>query len=170
LGRRGGKSHAAALCAVYEAAFQDHRDRLAPGEVATVMLVAADRQQARTLLRHVKGLCDHPMIRPMVLRETESGTELSNRSVIEVATASHRAVRGYTCAAVICDEIAFWFSDGARPDVEVSRPCVLPLRPLAESWWRCHRLMPGAGCFGTLTGAATGNRAGWWWRRRHPGP
>lgn len=125
VGRRGGKSHAAALCAVYEAAFQDHRDRLAPGEVATVMLVAADRQQARTLLRYVRGLCDHPMIRPMIVRETETGIELSNRTVIEVATASHRAVRGYTCAAVICDEIAFWFSDGARPDVEV----IAALRP-----------------------------------------
>jgi hypothetical protein len=125
VGRRGGKSHAAALCAVYEAAFQDHRDRLAPGEVATVMLVAADRQQARTLLRYVKGLCDHRMIRPMILRETESGIELSNRSVIEVATASHRAVRGYTASCVIADEIAFWFSDGARPDVEV----IAALRP-----------------------------------------
>lgn len=125
VGRRGGKSHAAALCAVYEAAFQDHRDRLAPGEVATVMLVAADRQQARTLLRYVKGMVDHRMIRPMIVRETESGIELSNRSVIEVATASHRAVRGYTCAAVICDELAFWFSDGARPDVEV----IAALRP-----------------------------------------
>lgn len=125
VGRRGGKSHAAALCAVYEAAFQDHRDKLAPGEVATVMLIAADRQQARTLLRYVRGLCDHPMIRPMIERQTETGIELSNRSVIEVATASHRAVRGYTCAAVICDEVAFWFSDGASPDVEI----IAALRP-----------------------------------------
>lgn len=51
VGRRGGKSHAAALIAVFEAAFKDHRAKLAPGEIATVMLLAADRQQARTLLR-----------------------------------------------------------------------------------------------------------------------
>ena len=125
VGRRGGKSHAAALCAVYEAAFHDHRDQLAPGEVATVMLIAGDRQQARTLLRYVRGLCDHPMIRPMILRETETGIELSNRAVIEVQTASHRSVRGYSCAAVICDEIAFWMSEGARPDAEV----IAALRP-----------------------------------------
>lgn len=125
VGRRGGKSHAAALCAVYEAAFHDHRDQLSPGEVATVMLIAGDRQQARTLLRYVRGLCDHPMIRPMILRETETGIELSNRAVIEVQTASHRSVRGYSCAAVICDEIAFWMSEGARPDAEV----IAALRP-----------------------------------------
>jgi hypothetical protein len=125
VGRRGGKSHAASLVATYEAAFNDHRDRLAPGEVATVMLIAGDRQQARTLLRYVRGLFDHPMLKPLVVRETSDGLELSNRSGIEVHTASHRAVRGYTCAAVICDEIAFWHSDGARPDAEV----IAALRP-----------------------------------------
>lgn len=125
VGRRGGKSHAAALVAAYEAAFKDYSDRLSPGEVATVMLIAGDRQQARTLLRYVRGLFEHPMLKPLVLRETAEGLELKNRTAIEVHTASHRAVRGYTCAAVICDEIAFWFSDGARPDAEV----IAALRP-----------------------------------------
>ena len=125
VGRRGGKSHAAALVAAYEAAFKDYSDRLSPGEVATVMLIAGDRSQARTLLRYVRGLFEHPMLKPLVLRETSEGLELTNRTAIEVHTASHRAVRGYTCAAVICDEIAFWFSDGARPDAEV----IAALRP-----------------------------------------
>ncbi len=125
VGRRGGKSHAAALCAVYEAAFHDHRDKLAPGEWATVMLLAADRSQARTLLRYVRGLFDHPMLRPLVARETETSLELTTRTAIEVHTASHRSVRGYTLAAVICDEIAFWHSDGARPDAEI----IAALRP-----------------------------------------
>jgi hypothetical protein len=40
--------------------------------------------------------------------------------VIEVHTASFRTVRGYTLAAVICDEIAFWRSDeSANPDSEI---------------------------------------------------
>ena len=137
VGRRGGKSHAAALVAVYEAAFQDHRSRLAPGEVATVMLIAADRQQARTLMRYIQGMFDHPLLRPLVKRETASGLELVNRSVIEVHTASHRAVRGYTLAAAICDEISFWQSEGARPDTEV----IAALRPALATFEReadCH--------------------------------
>ncbi len=125
VGRRGGKSHAAALVAVFEAAFQDHRAKLAPGEIATVMLIAADRPQARTLLRYVRGMCDHPMIRPMVQRETETGIELTNRCAIEVGTASFRSVRGYTLAAAICDEVAFWQSEGASPDAEI----IAALRP-----------------------------------------
>lgn len=125
VGRRGGKSHAAALVGVYEAAFKDHRDRLAPGEVATVMLIAGDRAQARTLLRYVRGMFEHPMLKPMVTRDTADGLELINRSAIEVHTASHKAVRGYTLAAVIADEIAFWMADGASPDAEV----IAALRP-----------------------------------------
>ena len=125
IGRRGGKSHLAALIAVFEAAFHDHRDRLAAGEWATVMLIAADRAQARTLQRYVAGFFQHPMLRSMVMRETANGMELSNRCVIEVGTASFRSVRGYTLAAAICDEIAFWHSDGARPDAET----IAALRP-----------------------------------------
>lgn len=125
VGRRGGKSHVAALVATFEAAFKDHRDKLAAGEWATVLLIAADRPQARTLLRYVRGMFEHPMLKSLVLRETAEGLELRNRCSIEVGTASFRSVRGYTLATVICDEIAFWMSDGARPDVEV----VAALRP-----------------------------------------
>ena len=125
VGRRGGKSQAAALIAAFEAAFQDHRDKLAPGEWATVMLLAADRNQARTLLRYVRGLFEHPMLKPLVERDTAAGLELVNRTAIEVHTASHKAVRGYTLSAVVLDEVAFWMSEGASPDVEV----VAALRP-----------------------------------------
>lgn len=120
IGRRGGKSHAAAFLAVYLAAFQDYRAKLAPGEVATVMTIAADRKQARAVMRYVSGLInENPMLRRMVLRENSEQIELNNRCVIEITTASHRSVRGYTLAACICDEIAFWHQDGANPDREI---------------------------------------------------
>ena len=38
--------------------------------------------------------------------------ELSNRCCIEIMTATHRGIRGYTVAAAILDEIAFWHCDG----------------------------------------------------------
>jgi hypothetical protein len=120
IGRRGGKSHAAAFLAVYLASFFDYSDRLAPGEVATVMVIAADRKQARAVMRYTSGLInENPMLRRMVLRENSEQIELNNRCVIEITTASHRSVRGYTLAACICDEIAFWHVDGASPDKEI---------------------------------------------------
>lgn len=120
IGRRGGKSHAAAFLAVFLAAFMDYRAKLAPGEVATVMVIAADRKQARAVMRYTSGLLnENPMLRRMVQRENSEQIELNNRTVIEITTASHRSVRGYTLAACICDEIAFWHVDGASPDREI---------------------------------------------------
>jgi len=121
IGRRGGKTQTAALLAVYEAAFNDHDSKLSPGEVATVMLLAADRKQARSAFRYVTGLLhSNPMLERMIIREDSESVELSNRTIIEVSTASFRSVRGYTVGCVIADEIAFWRSDeSANPDLEI---------------------------------------------------
>ena len=60
------------------------------------------------------------MLEQLIVKETAESFELSNRVLIEVGTASFRAVRGYTYAAILCDEIAFWRSeDSANPDAEV---------------------------------------------------
>lgn len=122
VGRRGGKSRIAALWAVYLACFRDYMPHLAPGEVGTLAVIAADRRQARTVLRYINGFLDAvPMLRVMVTNRTKETIELSNRVVIEVHTANFRAVRGYTLIGVIADEIAFWPTDeaGANPDVEI---------------------------------------------------
>jgi hypothetical protein len=127
VGRRGGKSRIAALVAVWLACFRDYRPILAPGERGTIMLLAADRRQARTVFRYIGGLLDGvPMLAALVERRTRDAIYLTNRVVIEVHTASFRSVRGYTVVAAILDEIAYWRSeDSANPDVEI----VHALRP-----------------------------------------
>jgi hypothetical protein len=123
VGRRGGKSRIAALIAVYLACFRDYTSILAPGEVGTVMLIAGDRRQARTLMRYITGLIDSvPMLASMVVGRTAESLTLSNRIVIEIHTASFRSTRGYTIVAAICDEIAVWRADSdesANPDTEI---------------------------------------------------
>jgi len=122
IGRRAGKSNSAGLLAVFEACFFDYSDRLAPGEVATVAVLAADRKQARSVFRYISGLLnENAMLRRLIVRENTETIELANRCVIEVTTASYRATRGYTFACVIADEIAFWRSseDSANPDSEI---------------------------------------------------
>jgi hypothetical protein len=60
------------------------------------------------------------MLAGMVVKRTQEAIHLTNRVVIEIHTCSFRAIRGYTVAAVICDEIAFWRSeDSANPDSEI---------------------------------------------------
>lgn len=121
IGRRGGKSFVLALIAVYLATVRKWMHYLAPGERATIMVIAADRKQARTILRYAKGLLSEtPMLKPLMEAERTEAIDLTNRVTIEVHTASFRSTRGYTIIAALCDEAAFWRSDeSANPDVEI---------------------------------------------------
>lgn len=127
IGRRGGKSFIVALIAVFLACFRDYAQHLAPGERGTVMVIAADRKQARVIMRYVKGLLEGvPMLRRMIVAQRGEAIELSNRIDIEIHTGSFRAVRGYTVVAALLDEVAFWRSEeSANPDKEI----VNALRP-----------------------------------------
>jgi phage terminase large subunit-like protein len=120
-GRRAGKSFILALVAVFLACFHDYRRYLQPGERGTIMIVAADRKQARVILRYIGGLLRGvPMLRRLIENETRESFDLSNGISIEVGTASFKSLRGYTIVAALCDEIAFWPSDNsAEPDYEI---------------------------------------------------
>ena len=119
-GRRAGKSFVLALIAVYLAAFKNYSGYLGPGERATIMVIAADRKQARVIMRYVKGLLENPALAKLLEAETADSVDLASQVTIEVGTASHKTIRGYTLAAALCDEIAFWpQEDSATPDVEI---------------------------------------------------
>jgi hypothetical protein len=124
VGRRGGKSRILALIATYLATMRDYSPYLAPGEVATIAVLAADRNQARAIFRFVSGLLRAvPLLQPLIVKSDAETIELRSRVVIEITTASFRATRGYSYAAVLADEVAFWRSDetSANPDVEILR-------------------------------------------------
>ncbi len=133
VGRRGGKSWVAALTAVYLACFRDYRTVLTrPGERGVVMVIAADRTQARVIFGYIAGLIDAtPMLARMVTRRTAEAIHLANRITIEVHTASFKTVRGYTVIAAILDEVAFWETGetSLNPDVEI----VTAIRPAMAS-------------------------------------
>jgi hypothetical protein len=121
VGRRGGKSIILALIAVFLACFVDWLPFLAPGERGTVMVIATDRRQARTIFRYVRAMLGQvPMLANLVERETADSIDLANGVTVEILTASFRTVRGYTLVAALCDELAFWQTDGAaNPDTEI---------------------------------------------------
>jgi hypothetical protein len=56
-GRRSGKSFVLAVIAVFLAAFRDWRPHLGPGERGTIMVIAADRRQARVIMRYMSACC-----------------------------------------------------------------------------------------------------------------
>lgn len=72
-------------------ALQDYRERLGPGEVATVAMIASDRRQARQLTNYVKTA--------EVTNETAEMLTFAHRTQLEVHTTSFRGTRGYGYAA-----------------------------------------------------------------------
>ena len=121
-GRRSGKSFILAVVAVFLACFKDWRPHLGPGERGTVMVIAADRRQARVIMRYVAGLLRSvPMLAQLIECETQERVDLRNRITIEIHAASFRGTRGYAIVAGLLDELAFWPTgdDSAEPDYEV---------------------------------------------------
>ena len=135
VGRRGGKSRMLALTATYLSTFRSYEESLAPGEVATVAVIAADRRQARVIFRYTDGLFRAvPMLAGMIDSARDEVIRLNNRVVIEIHTANFRVTRGYTFAAVLADETAFWRDEfSANPDVEIFRALLPGLGTIPSS-------------------------------------
>jgi hypothetical protein len=122
VGRRGGKSRILALIAVYLATFRDYSAHLAPGERAGIVVLAADKGQARNIFQYAEAMLrEVDLLAGMLRRAVIGEIELTNGLTIEIATSSYKTVRGRTIVAALGDEVAFWQTDegGANPDVEI---------------------------------------------------
>jgi len=120
-GMRAGKDSIASLIAAYAGAFVDYRGMLRPGEAASVICLACDRQQAKIVLKYTKAYFQNiKMLRRLVRRENSDGLELSTGAELTIATNTFRGIRGRSIACVILDECAFWRDESSsNPDVEV---------------------------------------------------
>ena len=173
VGRRGGKSRVLALIAVYLACFRDYPPYLAPGEVATIAVLAANRPQARSIFRYISGILKAvPLFARMVVDENTEAITLANRVVIEIGTASFRTTRGYSFAAVLCDEIAFWRQDetSANPDVEILGLCVPAWRRsrVQYSCWLRRRMRSVASSMRPFAGISARTMRACWFGRPTP--
>ena len=121
IGRRGGKSRILAAIAVHLACCYDWSPYLDPGEVGVLPVLAADRRQARTIMSYVKAFLEHAKLSDLLVHDSAESVQLRGNVLIEVVTASYRAVRSRTVIAALCDEIAFWHSEEAslNPDSEI---------------------------------------------------
>jgi hypothetical protein len=133
-GRRSGKSRFGAGRAVYHLA-TDYRDRLAPGEHATVACVATDKEQAGIIYSYARAMVmNSPLLREQLVRETADTLELAHRGLLKVYAGSFRATRGPTYSAVFIDEASFLRSEeSANPDTELVRALRPGLVTLAGS-------------------------------------
>ena len=85
IGRRGGKSRAMAALAIYLAGLCDYKDRLAAGEVGTVLLIAPDKKQAKVLLDYAEGTLEAtPILKQLILSRTAETLTLKTGITLEV--------------------------------------------------------------------------------------
>ncbi|MFZ2082198.1 MAG: hypothetical protein WAV38_37205 [Xanthobacteraceae bacterium] len=121
-GRRAGKSSAIIIYNIWNACCCDHSDVLAVGEVGVALLISRDQRIARMLLdRTYEIMVASEPLRSMITNKTADTIELDNHCNIEVRPCSYKILRGPTFISVVCDELAFWFTDAnfANPDSEV---------------------------------------------------
>jgi hypothetical protein len=130
VGRRGGKSIVSALIATYLAAFFDYRRYLAPGERASILVLAGDKRQARNVNRFIRGFfTEVPMLKRLIERETAESLDLTNRTTIEVCVSNPRGTRGYT--------IAVWSAMKSRRGQRTSFRLIAILKRSRRSVRRC---------------------------------
>jgi hypothetical protein len=111
IGRRGGKSFALATVAVFLACFKDWRSYLGPGEVATIMIVARDRRQARVIKRFVSGLLRAvPMLAATIEDEQVESITLSAGNGADAFVAEDREQARDDGTAVRCPEPQKWLA------------------------------------------------------------
>ncbi len=121
-GRRAGKSdRIAANIALYESFFRKHK--LSAGERGVVLLLAQNMRQAKVVRGYIEGKIERsPILSGHVDSSRANEIDLDNKITISIHPASFRSIRGLSVVCCICDEIAFWWTEGyANPDVEVLR-------------------------------------------------
>jgi hypothetical protein len=130
MGRRSGKTRAAAIIAAYLATFVDYSDVLAPGERTSLPILSATIWQSRKAFQYLDGIfANVPALSKLVRNQTSDTISLSTRVDIECRPASYRSIRSGTFCACLCDEVAFWRDlDSANPDtliLQAVRPSLI---------------------------------------------
>jgi hypothetical protein len=118
VGRRGGKDRFLSAVAVHRAAIAvDWSKFLSAGEQGSVLMVGADKKQAKILRRYCRALVATPMIAAEVARGTDEILEFKNGAALEVVACDADLVRGRSVLALLATETSFWNVD---PDANSS--------------------------------------------------
>ena len=116
----------AAAIATWTATMVDHSKTLVPGEIGTIAVISASRDQSNTVLSYIKGfLLSSPLLADQIEGINRDEIVLKGNVRIAVTTNSYRTSRGRTVLLCVGDD---GFSIGkmtmSEPDVETPEPGV----------------------------------------------
>ncbi len=118
-GRRAGKDSIASAIAAWFGAINSYEGLLRPGESASCLCLAVDRDQAKIVLKYTKAYFERvELFRDLVSGETVNGLDLVTSAELRILANDFRSVRGRTIACAIMDEVAYWPGDGDSTDAE----------------------------------------------------
>lgn len=141
LGRRGGKTTAAAAVLVHDALLRPALDTLVqPGEIRYAVVVATRLPQAQAVLSMARAMVERSPVLSAYLVSATADTLLferpgGHRTAILALPCSSRAGRGLAISCVVCDEFAHFQTDSEGPAT-------------AERVWAS--IVPGTAQFGPL--------------------
>jgi len=118
-GRQSGKSFISSLILVYLSLF---RRRDTKNSNLTNVLLAGDRQQAEICFKYCQTILNSTeILKSQIKTSSKESITLKNGIQILIKTSNFRAVRGYACPIIVCDELAFWRDEkrGANPAEEI---------------------------------------------------
>lgn len=121
-GRRARKSAIAALIGVFEGGFRDYKKYLAPGERAAIPILGKSKEEAQQIHTYAKAILSDASLQHLL--EEEPGAEtikLITLVDLRIRAVSLTAGRSKTLPLGLLDEVAFFATEGAIPDVEVVR-------------------------------------------------
>lgn len=121
-GRRARKSAIAALIAIFEGGFRDYSKYTAPGERAVIPLIGKNMEEAKQIASYCRAILADEHLRHLLEEPPgEETIKLITEVDIRIRPASLTAGRGKTIPCAELDEVAFFATEGAAPDVEVVR-------------------------------------------------
>src|SRR6266581_7040588 len=108
-GRRAGKDRFMSAVAIHRAALSGSwRAVMSAGEQASVILLGADKKQARILRRYCAGLLQTPLLAAEVTRTSDEMVEFRSGAALEIVTNDASLVRGRSAIAVLGSECCWW--------------------------------------------------------------
>jgi hypothetical protein len=122
VGRRGGKSKAAAVFMVWLACCCDWTSDLSIGEHGIALIISPTERQSQVMADYIRAIIKNtPLLASLVEDETQQVFKLKRNVAIEILAANAKWVRGLTAIGIAMDETAYLPSneDAANSDISI---------------------------------------------------
>lgn len=134
VGRRGGKTLASSILAIYSALKMNWKPLLGKHSTATILVVSHTKEFSDEIIDVIRGLIEESPILSRLIDTSKKNTQSTinlkvpflgdnnkitySRVRIRTNAASSKSSRGSACPVILADEIGFWGSDSSAKETD----------------------------------------------------